>query len=662
MGGTINAEGGDNGAGIGGGDEADGGNITINGGTVWAYSRDGAGIGGGQGRERKDLDPTWESGDGGTITINGGTVRADSTIAYGIGAGSSATHDEDPRLYNEDEDIHYMGSVGNILIGGDAVVYANGMEAAIGGDTGTIQITGGTVTLGEEHYERHGGGIWILDEGTLTISGGTVIANGRDDHPGVAVGYLWDGGKFVMTGGKLTATSEKRVGIYAGTCEFSQGITVETYSGGKGKDDDYVDYNIYYPGAKVTAGKNKIEAELVTLQSNREGAYKKNDYKYILIEPCDPHQYGEDNRCALCGDQKRPIRYIERSWDGSKVVSTAKDVPATAGRIPSNLSGEPSLSGGGGWYLVDRDIKVDGRLCFTGDANLILYDGYTLDVKGMYIPAGYTLNIYGQSQNAGRIVSRPSSGAGIGGKSGNDYGNIVIHGGTIDVEGASHCAGLGTNDGRYGSSITVYGGKIIAEGGDDGAGIGGTSFTIYGGEITAEGGKNGAGIGGGKNCSGGSITIYDGTINAEGGDNGAGIGGGQKGNAGLIAIFGGDITAKGGDDAAGIGCGEEASGGRITIYDGDNIAEGGDDGACIGGGSEGNCTIDIEGGNVNAVNPSENGAAIGGGEKGDGGEIRIMGGEVHALPEDGSKGCGAAIGGGNLGGNGGTITITGGTV
>ena len=71
-GGTVEATGGDFGAGIGGGFGGSGENITINGGTVTADGNDfGAGIGGG--KERK----------GENITITGGTVNA----AGGIGGG-----------------------------------------------------------------------------------------------------------------------------------------------------------------------------------------------------------------------------------------------------------------------------------------------------------------------------------------------------------------------------------------------------------------------------------------------------------------------------------------------------------------------------------------------------------------------------------------------
>ncbi len=83
-GGTVNATGGLCGAGIGGGECGDGGVITINGGTVNALGgSSGAGIGGGY------------LGNGGVITINGGTINATggALSPSGIGRGFGGTSD-----------------------------------------------------------------------------------------------------------------------------------------------------------------------------------------------------------------------------------------------------------------------------------------------------------------------------------------------------------------------------------------------------------------------------------------------------------------------------------------------------------------------------------------------------------------------------------------
>ena len=128
--GSLEATGGESGAGIGGASGKPGNNITINGGTITASGKAGngwgAGIGGGKGQG------------GSNITIRGGNVKAiPGAEAAGIGGG-------------------FKGNGTDISIEG-GTVYAesgggNGGTAAIGGGrvegTGeNIQITGGDITL-----------------------------------------------------------------------------------------------------------------------------------------------------------------------------------------------------------------------------------------------------------------------------------------------------------------------------------------------------------------------------------------------------------------------------------------------------------------------------------------------------------------------------------
>lgn len=137
--GTLTATGGFNAAGIGGGNEADGGAVTINGGTVAATGGyDGAGIGGGN------------KAGGGAVTISGGTVTA-------------------------------TGGDGGAGIGG-------GWN---GGDGGAVTITDGTVTAtsGGDGAAGIGGG-WLGDGGAVTIDGGTVTAtDGGDNSSAIGGGF-----------------------------------------------------------------------------------------------------------------------------------------------------------------------------------------------------------------------------------------------------------------------------------------------------------------------------------------------------------------------------------------------------------------------------------------------------------------------------------------
>ena len=150
----------------------------------------------------------------------------------------------------------------------------------------------------------------------------------------------------------------------------------------------------------------------------------------------------------------------------------------------------------------------------------------------------------------------------------------------------------------------------------------------------------------------GTLTISGtGTLEAYGGQGGAGIGGARNKNAGNIVIESGTIKANGGTWGAGIGSGNVGNrpgvlgGSNITINDGDVTAYGGSEAAGIGGGLKGNGKdITINGGTVHAESGGgEKVAAIGGGRvDGKGENIQITGGDVTV-----KSGTGVWIGGTN---------------
>ncbi|MEY8233338.1 S-layer homology domain-containing protein [Oscillospiraceae bacterium 50-16] len=209
-GGSLSAFGGDNGAGIGGGDNQKGGTIIINSGTVTAQGHNGgAGIGGSRGK------------DGGVIEINGGTVNATADGGYwcsfagaGIGGGG---------CYNNSNDT--AGSGGQITINGGIVTATskkNGAgigSGASGSESnsangGTILITGGTVTATSGRYESGFGGAGIGGGnrgggGSVTITGGTVTAKGDANAPS-DIGDGVNG-----TGGTFSTGSDGHAVIYA---------------------------------------------------------------------------------------------------------------------------------------------------------------------------------------------------------------------------------------------------------------------------------------------------------------------------------------------------------------------------------------------------------------------------------------------------------------
>ena len=205
-GGTVIATGGFSAAGIGGGREGKGENITITGGTVNATSTDGAGIGGGL------------LGSGENIAITGGTVNATGTDGAGIGGGN--------------------GGVGkNITITGGTVTAAGGFgNAGIGGGNGSdgenITITGGSVTATGGEFAAGIGGSNGGSGNNITITGGTVTATGGEGGAGIGGGAEGGGGNNItIKGGTVTATGggnrgNSGAGIGGGSSGSGENITI----------------------------------------------------------------------------------------------------------------------------------------------------------------------------------------------------------------------------------------------------------------------------------------------------------------------------------------------------------------------------------------------------------------------------------------------------
>ena len=235
-GGQVSAFGGSDGAGIGGGQDADGKNITITGGTVTAEGREsGAGIGGGGG------------GHGTDITITGGIIRVDGRgSGAGIGGGrfgdgTNITITGGLVVANSTQTGAGIGggesgNGNNIKItGGDVTAGGNGPGAGIGGSRGgngtDIIITGGDVyAIGRSNGAGIGGGE-VGDGRAITINGGTVYADGNRAGAGIGGGYGGDGENISINGGTVIAVSRSYgAGIGGGRDGNGSDISVSNYA------------------------------------------------------------------------------------------------------------------------------------------------------------------------------------------------------------------------------------------------------------------------------------------------------------------------------------------------------------------------------------------------------------------------------------------------
>ncbi|MBP5605857.1 MAG: hypothetical protein J6X60_10000, partial [Ruminiclostridium sp.] len=130
-----------------------------------------------------------------------------------------------------------------------------------------------------------------------------------------------------------------------------------------------------------------------------------------------------------------------------------------------------------GTSVVADDVTINGKVTLKGDTNLILCDGASLTIGGdgfdtLCIRGNYTLSIYGQTNQTGKLTATTTSNAVV-------TKNLNIYGGDITVAGNN---GFAIND-----YTNIYGGTVNAAASYSG-GIairGGLGLTIIGGNVTA---------------------------------------------------------------------------------------------------------------------------------------------------------------------------------
>ena len=186
------------GAGIGGGVDADGGNITIRNGIITASTTgiaggfsNAAGIGGGGGIGASLGSGTNHSGN---ITIYGGTIISTGGSGAGIGNGTD-------------------GFGGNITINGGNIVASSGFGSGAGigggirGYVNNITINNGDIEATSMFGAGIGSGPTQDNGGTITINGGSVTAISTFSGAGIGGGAQGAGGTIIITGGFVEAIS-----------------------------------------------------------------------------------------------------------------------------------------------------------------------------------------------------------------------------------------------------------------------------------------------------------------------------------------------------------------------------------------------------------------------------------------------------------------------
>ena len=339
--GKLTAEGGGYGAGIGGGYNGTGSDITISGGEVKATGGAfGAGIGGG-----------YEAG-GSDIAISGGEVNATGGGAYGAGIGGG-----------------WGGSGSDITISG-----------------GEVKATGGSYGAGI-------GGGYSGDGSDITVSGGEVKATGGVNGAGI-------GGGLQGKGKDITVSGDAKLKVQGGVESWTGGAGAGIGNGGSKADGNqipgaevepdtsdlttgWIEY--YAPGADMDkdAPSQTIVGTYIPPQPAREAA--------APAQPTAPLYRVTD------GDGK-DVRY-ETTWrDGVLTVTVEADRAVLTGRLSSIASLQAQgierivfITKGATSEFLTADLLAAApateRYALTHDGETVTFTAGEADVSGILVKA-----------------------------------------------------------------------------------------------------------------------------------------------------------------------------------------------------------------------------------------------------------------------------------
>ena len=409
-GGQVEAHGGKNAAGIGGGYLSNGVILNIHGGDVKAYGGDdAAGIGGG-----------WD-GNGGLTIIKGGTVKAygDGNGA-GIGSGSERAEDSNK----------------------------NG---------GTLEVSGG-------HVEAYGGvdaagigGGEDVDGGVVKIFGGYVYAEGNDYGPGIGGGQGGDGADVTITGGTVIAkagrqappeeeTENRAIGPGEGCDDYGKltiGNRMMVQAGYDGENYE----RIFMAGERVNACWYRTSARIepcthgsltytVSGTGNNDTHTAHCKYCTTVFE-AEPHTFA-DGVCTVCGVESTTTTHAVRTYLPSKVdeaydgetygCQTTRMADGTTFTMPTTPTTVPGLEFKG-WEVshVASDTYKSAYTATDGGTILEAGEEYTISGDVSFIARYQALDI--------TLIDNASNGEAISTHDGMTAHTVTLSGRTLYKDG-----------------------------------------------------------------------------------------------------------------------------------------------------------------------------------------------------------------------------------
>ena len=308
--GSLNAKGGQDGAGIGGGVYGNGSDITITGGKVTARGGNyGAGIGGGA------------YGNGSDITVTGGEVTANSGN-YGAGIGGGG-----------------WGNGNNITISGGKVTATGGMFAAgIGGgmhrDGNDITISGGEVSAaGGKCGAGIGGGLDARGSGDVTVSGDAKlkVRGGKADSDGQGA-PIGNGGVRDQNGPVNGAEVEPDI------CALNPSGKIEYYAPGSGmtgtpnKTVTNPTGDFVWDSGRVTKPATCTEKGVRTYTCSSSSHTRTEDIP-ALNHSFAGQAYVSDNNATCEQDGTKTVKCVRYGTGGCTATDTVTDTDSKLGHF-----------------------------------------------------------------------------------------------------------------------------------------------------------------------------------------------------------------------------------------------------------------------------------------------------------------------------------------
>ena len=309
--GSLNAKGGQDGAGIGGGSSGAGSDITITGGKVTAQGGNyGAGIGGGA------------YGNGSDITVTGGEVTANSGN-YGAGIGGGG-----------------WGNGNNITISGGKVTATGGMFAAgIGGgmhrDGNDITISGGEVSAaGGRCGAGIGGGLDARSSGDVTVSGDAKlkVRGGKADSDGQGA-PIGNGGVRDQNGPVNGKEVEPDICALnpSGKIEYYEPGSVMTGTPSETITNPTGDHA--WDSGRVTKPATCTEKGIKTYTCTRHSSHTKNEDIPALNHSFAGQEYVSDNNATCEQDGTKTAKCVRYGTGGCTETDTVTDTGSKLGHL-----------------------------------------------------------------------------------------------------------------------------------------------------------------------------------------------------------------------------------------------------------------------------------------------------------------------------------------